>query len=317
MAKQGPRFMPPRRSVFVEKDKINPTIAWESYSASPDSQSRSENPIIVLHGFLGCREEMRPISEILARELKRDVYLLDLRNHGASGTKWRHDYLQLALDVQGFTRDHELENVTLVGTQMGAKTAMTLALYNQDIVSNIVAIDSSPAWKELPTCYTRWLDAYKQVLKMRLEKISWAARVMFYWDSEKELRTFLKRNLELKPDHPFVRPRIPQNILWQARDAMAEFPFKPHELNKFHGPALFLRSRNSYYIPGSEGEDAISQFFPTSHIKDLDYEGIHMATTAPEQVAQAAVEFLRNPLEYLVENQQVQPVGGKDLAWQV
>ncbi|PYI27173.1 alpha/beta-hydrolase [Aspergillus indologenus CBS 114.80] len=277
--------MPFQRCIRTDTKNPRPKIAFDVYKGHPDKLGDSPNPIIVLHGFLGCREELRPISKILATELKRDVYNLDLRNHGDSGTKWRHDYLRLALDVRGLMKENGLKNVSLIGNQMGAKTAMTLALYDSNLVTNIVSIDNSPVWKPLPPVYLQWLHAYRQILKMRITELREARRVMYYWNRNAGMRPWLMRNLEKHDDHPYVRPRIPQNILWEARDAMGEFPFREDDANRFNGPALFLRSRDSYYIPEGKGAEAIRSFFPTSCIEEVDYEGLHMALEKPELVA--------------------------------
>ncbi|RAK73072.1 alpha/beta fold hydrolase [Aspergillus fijiensis CBS 313.89] len=316
MPRQSSKFMPFQRSIRIDAKNPNPKIAFDVYKGHPDKLGPSPNPIIVLHGFLGCREELRPISKILATELKRDVYNLDLRNHGESGTKWRHDYLRLALDIRGLMKENNLKNVSLVGNQMGAKTAMTLALYDPKLVTNIVSIDNSPVWKPLPPIYLQWLHAYRQILKMRITELREARRVMYYWNRKAGMRPWLLRNLEKHDDHPYVRPRIPQNILWEAREAMGEFPFREDDANRFSGPALFLRSRDSYYIPEDKGAEAIRSFFPTSYIEEVDYEGLHLALEEPELVANAAVEFLRNPMVYLADRK-LEKHGGPRMAWQL
>lgn len=42
----------------------------------------------------------------------------DLRNHGDSGHHRKHDYVEMALDVELFIKKHGVESATIIGHSM-------------------------------------------------------------------------------------------------------------------------------------------------------------------------------------------------------
>ncbi|MEZ5860059.1 MAG: alpha/beta fold hydrolase [Geminicoccaceae bacterium] len=83
-------------------------------------------PLFVMHGLLGSQRNWQAHGKALARE--RRVFLVDLRNHGASPWSDVMDYPAMAADVAALAESHGLDRVSLLGHSMGGKVAMTLAL---------------------------------------------------------------------------------------------------------------------------------------------------------------------------------------------
>ena len=74
----------------------------------------------------------------------RDVYLVDLRNHGESDWHKSMTYEEMAYDVKVFADQRELEKFTLIGHNIGAKTAMMAATLYPDRVNGIISLDTAP-----------------------------------------------------------------------------------------------------------------------------------------------------------------------------
>ncbi|MFO0116481.1 MAG: alpha/beta fold hydrolase [bacterium] len=57
----------------------------------------------------------------------RDVFLVDLRNHGESDHHQSMTYADMANDLLRFIDVRELEQITLIGHNIGGKTAMAFS----------------------------------------------------------------------------------------------------------------------------------------------------------------------------------------------
>ena len=58
---------------------------------------------------------------------KRNVHLVDIRNHGESDHHTSMKYSEMAMDVLRFADSRKLKDFVLLGHNIGAKIAMTLA----------------------------------------------------------------------------------------------------------------------------------------------------------------------------------------------
>ncbi|KAI9672424.1 MAG: hypothetical protein M1829_004503 [Trizodia sp. TS-e1964] len=104
------------------------------------------------------------MSKLLARDLGRP----DLRNHGHSGHDGRHDYTAMAEDVEGFMEDHALQNVTLIGHSMGAKTAMTVALRFPSLLQSIISVDNAPIDAALKSDFAWYVQGMRKIEEAQL-----------------------------------------------------------------------------------------------------------------------------------------------------
>ena len=100
---------------------------------------------------------------MLARELDRPVYAIDLRNHGDSPHNPEHNYRMLAHDVEGFMAQHDLVKPTLIGHSMGAKTAMTLALTSPSKIANLIPVDNAPVDAALKSDFGQYVQGMRRI----------------------------------------------------------------------------------------------------------------------------------------------------------
>jgi pimeloyl-ACP methyl ester carboxylesterase len=103
-------------------------------------------PLLLLHGLSATRRNVVQGS----RHLPRHGYRLisyDARGHGESSpapSPAAYEYEDLVQDAEAVMRDRELERAVLVGSSMGAATAMAFALEHPERVAALVQI--TPAY---------------------------------------------------------------------------------------------------------------------------------------------------------------------------
>lgn len=64
------------------------------------------------------RASILPHYDLPSRPGSKLTVNQDLRNHGESGHHSRHDYMEMALDVEAFIQSHHLQRPTLIGHSM-------------------------------------------------------------------------------------------------------------------------------------------------------------------------------------------------------
>jgi pimeloyl-ACP methyl ester carboxylesterase len=107
-------------------------------------------PIVLLHGLTATRRYVVHGSRMLARSGHR-VLAYDARGHGESSPAPRRDayeYSDLVCDLRALLHELASERVVLVGSSMGAATAMALALAEPERVAALVQV--TPAYDGAP-----------------------------------------------------------------------------------------------------------------------------------------------------------------------
>lgn len=82
------------------------------------------------------------LNDIISRD--RDVFLVDLRNHGESDHHASMQYEEMAEDLLRFIDRRELAKVTLIGHNIGGKTAMAFTQLFPDRVAGLISLDTAP-----------------------------------------------------------------------------------------------------------------------------------------------------------------------------
>jgi 3-oxoadipate enol-lactonase len=113
-------------------------------------------PVVLLHGLSATRRNVVQGSRAL---IKRGYRLIsyDARGHGASSPAPRYEYPDLVADLSAVLDHLELERAALVGSSMGAATAMAFTLEHPERVPALVQI--TPAY----TGYARTGDVDGEV----------------------------------------------------------------------------------------------------------------------------------------------------------
>ncbi|KAG7814273.1 hypothetical protein KL921_000547 [Ogataea angusta] len=252
----------------LDKEITSVELAYERYS--PRSPT-TNNPIIFLHGLFGSKTNNRTVSKQLVNTLDRDVYCLDLRNHGDSPHSERHDYPSLAADVERFVEDHDLIDPILIGHSMGAKTAMAVCLRRPELCSMLVSIDNAPVdFTAGGTGFSKFGIYIKQLKKIQgdpsLKSLKDCDNILAQVESNPAVRQFLLTNIKRSVNQ--FTSRVPLDILAKSLDNISGWPFN-YEISRWTRPALFIRGKQSPYI-ADEYLASVGLFFPNFVVKDVD-----------------------------------------------
>jgi 3-oxoadipate enol-lactonase len=113
-------------------------------SVTLDGEAAGEGPpVVLLHGLSATRRNVVQGSRHL---IKRGYRLIayDARGHGASSPAGSYEYPELVGDLEAVLDRLEIERTALVGSSMGAATALAFALEHPERVAALVQI--TPAY---------------------------------------------------------------------------------------------------------------------------------------------------------------------------
>ncbi|XP_075539299.1 sn-1-specific diacylglycerol lipase ABHD11-like isoform X2 [Dermacentor variabilis] len=227
-------------------------------------------PIVALHALFGRKENMAAVSKALAAATGRNVFAVDLRNHGDSPHTDDMDYALMSADLELFLHDRGLPRVALVAHSMGGRAAMKLAVTKPSAVERLVAVDVAPSAlpHDLISVWLPWqINAMEHILSLLSPDMS--------LDQALQLADeYLSREVT----KPYVRRYMlanlrkgPRTFEWQANLKVIrqklEMLGDAHYLNNkiSHVEALFISADRSVYIT-DENTKAIKQTFPESRV---------------------------------------------------
>ncbi|KAI1429485.1 alpha beta hydrolase fold family [Xylaria sp. FL1777] len=276
-------------------------LVFDHHAPPKSDRHRQDAPIIFIHGLFGSKKNNRSVSKVLARDLHRHVYAIDLRNHGESPHADRHDYVAMADDVAGFISEHGLKEPTLIGHSMGAKTAMTLALDQPSLITDLVSVDNAPMDATLSRNFATYLRGMRHIEEAGVTRQSEADSILTSYEPDIAIRQFLLGNMyrvampsdDADPSKKknVVKFRIPLDILAKSLDNLGDFPFRNPDDTRFEKPALFVRGTHSKYVP-DEVIPLIGRFFPRFSLVDIE-AGHWVISEKPNDFLKAVIEFLK------------------------
>ncbi|KAI0167045.1 alpha/beta-hydrolase [Hypoxylon sp. FL1284] len=272
-------------------DSSRVEMAFDHHEPPKGGRHQEDAPIIFMHGLFGSKKNNRSVSRVLARDLQRHVFAVDLRNHGESPHSPRHDYLAMADDVAGFIRDHKMRDPTLIGHSMGAKTAMALCLGQPSLIGSLVAVDNAPVDATLGGSFGRYVRGMRRVDEAGVTRQADADAILREYESDLPVRQFLLGNLHRpEPGSPVHRFRVPLDVLGRSLAHMGDFPFRDPGEARYERPALFVRGTRSPYVP-DDVVPLIGRFFPRFRLVDVE-AGHWLISEKPEEFLRAVIEFL-------------------------
>ncbi|KAK1143403.1 hypothetical protein N8T08_006731 [Aspergillus melleus] len=249
----------------------------------PEKEEASRSPIVFLHGLFGSKQNNRSISRALARDLNRQIFTLDLRNHGQSFHAKEHNYSVMAEDVTKFIHQQNLDQ--------GAKTAMAVALDSPNLVSALIPVDNAPVNAALKSDFGKYVEGMQHVEAEKVTKQSEADKILQGYEESLPIRQFLLTNLVRSEEDKTMKFRVPLSVIGSSLDNMADFPYQEPDLVKYEGPTLFVRGTKSRYV-SDKTIPAIKKFFPHAQITDVE-AGHWLISENPEAFRQVVVKFLQ------------------------
>jgi len=239
-------------------------------------------PLIVLHGFLGKGDNFKFAfsNEKIVRN--RDVYLMDLRNHGKSSTFPEFSLKSIHSDLLQFCKEEKLANIDLFGFSVGGRAAMYSALsiekdehlYPERIlkIGKLIVGDTPPSQIDLSRSHVP--EVLKALKKLNLDaahgSITAAMKLLEPDIPNAMERGFLASNLEIIENGKQLRWKIDLDIFERSLPDILGFPEFPDGVQR-HSPTLFLRSVKSNYIKDPDDYLNIRRYFGQS-CQIINYE---------------------------------------------
>lgn len=247
----------------------------------PATQGADKPPLLIVHGLFGSGRNWGAIARRLAD--RRDVWTLDLRNHGSSPRAATNSYADMAADlaeVIGLAGG----KVDLLGHSMGGKAAMVLALTHPELIRRLVVADIAP----VPYGHdnTRHIDAMRALDLTGLTSRGEADRRLARDVADPALRAFFLQSLDLKTDPPHWRLNL--DVLEAEMPAIVGWPETP---GVFDHPTLFLSGEQSPYVL-PEHRPAILAQFPKARFAKINGAGHWLHAEQPRAVEDTVRVFL-------------------------
>mmetsp|Transcript_6875 Transcript_6875/g.20908 ORF Transcript_6875/g.20908 Transcript_6875/m.20908 type:complete len:301 (-) Transcript_6875:381-1283(-) len=255
-------------------------------------------PVIVLHGLMGSSTTYRSLLKRPEFAPKRDIYALDLRNHGASPHHDQNDYESMAADVRGFMDAVGMQQACFLGHSLGGKVAMTMALDTCERVSELVVIDIAPQQYQAPPEEDRpTIVSLRAMLKIDLKKLRSREEISdalrSYGVSSQRLRDFLLTNLVPDREKPgYFKWRLNLRAIAQGLPDLLSFP-QYDQSQKFLGKTLFIRGDLSEVVTDAHRSE-IRRLFPAARIESIQNAGHWVQADAPETFCRTINHFLND-----------------------
>ncbi|KAF7406497.1 hypothetical protein HZH68_005866 [Vespula germanica] len=238
-------------------------LAYASYESMKENLNLTINPIVIMHGLFGSKNNWNSLSKAIHQNSQRKVIAVDARNHGDSPHSSKMSYKHMAQDIVQLLSDLEIKKAIVIGHSMGGSAMMYLALHYPHLIEKLVVVDMSPARaspnliemvKIFKVMNSIILDGIPSLSKARKTAEEQLAEVI----KPLPLRQFLTMNIvEAEPGKYKWRVNLP--VLEQ--NFSTEIAIFPNVGGKVYtGPTLFIGGSNSDYIR-IEDHPAIRKLF--------------------------------------------------------
>ena len=241
----------------------------------------ADAPLIILHGFFASSRNWRQVAEKLAATFH--VYVLDLRNHGASPHHPIMDYPSMAADLLQFMDTHHLTTASVLGHSMGGKVAMWFALNHPERIDKLIVVDIAPV--NYKHCFNHLIQALKALPLPEINNRKQAELQLATAIPELGYRQFLLQNLILK-DGAYCW-RVDLDIFYSTAPNIIAFP-AVEQLTPFTGKTLFLAGEESNYVK----PEAINTLFPEATLSVIVNAGHWLHVQQPGVFIERVEGFL-------------------------
>jgi len=183
-------------------------------------------PVVLLHGLSATRRNVVQGSRAL---VKRGYRLIsyDARGHGESSRAPSYEYADLAADLDAVLDELALDSTALVGSSMGAATAMAFTLEHPERVPALVQITPAytgyartgdadgQSWEKLATALDGGIEEFLEVAQPGNLPERWREV------AREATRQRMERHGDLRAVAQALR-EVPRSIAWKGLDALSE-----------------------------------------------------------------------------------------------
>ncbi|MFY9239214.1 MAG: alpha/beta fold hydrolase [Roseovarius sp.] len=235
-------------------------------------------PLLIAHGLYGSARNWGVIAKRLSDV--RQVFAVDMRNHGQSPWKDGNSYPEMAEDLAEVLE--KIGPAHLLGHSMGGKAAMVLASTRPSLLNSMIVADIAPV------AYARTQIGYIEALKAAdlggIEKRSdMAARLEPVID-DPALIPFFLQSLDVAER----RWRLNLDALANGMPDIMGFPTLE---SAYDGPTLFLTGATSDYVL-PEYRTEIKRLFPTARFAKILGAGHWLHAEKPREFEAAVRAWL-------------------------
>lgn len=256
------------------------TLAARSLDGPPNAL-----PLIVMHGLLGSSRNWQAHGKALARA--RRVFILDLRNHGASPWSDVMDYPAMAADVLAFADRHGVDRFHLLGHSMGGKVAMAVALNAPERVSSTIVADIAPV--PYAHDFEELIGALRGLDLAEVDRRATADEALASLIENNGVRQFLLQNLDFDDDgQAYWKPNLA--VLDASIEALTGWPDAYADMS-YEGPVLAIHGGASHYVDAA-GEAAFRRLMPAVAFETLAGAGHWLHAEQPHRFLEAVKRFL-------------------------
>jgi esterase len=259
-------------------------LEYDYYPAPKDAAVANAEPLIVLHGLFGAAINWRYICQSLAVE--RNVYALDLRNHGRSPHEGSMSFPHMAGDIVEFMDTHKLPPCTILGHSLGGKVAMQTALMRPERFRRLIVADIAP--KQYPPRHDDIFEAIDIINKNVIASRQQADELVKSILPHQATRLFLLTNLRRDDAGKFSWRTNVDAI--RGNYATISGPPVAHG-SSYDKPVLFIKGGRSPYIK-EEDWPKIRRLFPNAELQTIEQSGHWVHTEQPEEFLKIVKQFL-------------------------
>lgn len=262
------------------------------------STAQEAAPLIILHGLFGSARNFLGFATLLAKQLKRkrNIIMVDLRNHGRSEHMESMTYEDMAEDIAALMEAKGIERAAVVGHSMGGKVAAVLALTRPNLVESLAVLDiapvgycprQSPTWAEVVAVVEACSELPVHALRTRNE----ASDALAVAVPNMIMRSFVLTNLEPSKSGSGLEWRINLPAIRDHMEHIAGFPIAAEAPLAYEGSAYFIAGGSSDFIR-SVHIPAIQALFPQFTISKIKEAGHWIHTESPEETLRQVRLFL-------------------------
>ncbi len=235
-------------------------------------------PVLIIPGLFGSARNWGGIAKKLAAT--RQVFAVDMRNHGHSPWSETHSYPDMANDLQAFLSTADTP-VDVIGHSMGGKAAMALALTHSAMIRRLLVADIAPVAYD--HSHIHLIGAMRALDLSQIEKRSDADRALAGDIPDAGVRAFLLQSLDIKGQ----KWRLNLDVLEAEMPKITGFP---DFTSPFPNPTLFLSGGNSdYVLPGYR--PTIKTLFPKARFARIPNVGHWLHAEKPRVFEDSARLF--------------------------
>lgn len=272
-------------------------LAFNKYSGSSGSEHSNMEPLVILHGLFGQKQNWHSVSMALQKQLGCIVFAVDLRNHGDSPWTKTMSYEEMADDVKAFIDETVTQEtkgrhskVHLLGHSMGGKTAMHVAL-SPDAPSRLASLiveDVAPRAYDLSShrSFPEFIKAMKAAdLSGSRSQISQQLSVAV---PDLTVRQFLLTNLCLDGHHK--RWKLNLDSIGQELEQICGVNLPE---STFQNSSLFISGSLSPYVTPGDHKTILKKF-PNAKFVVVEGSGHWVHAEKPYKFMEEVVRFLNS-----------------------